>query len=116
MSLRSLPIEKDDYQSYSMNMLGHRRMAGTVFDNKERFIDLQVLEEIKKDPLRKYGNHHTQYFWFGHVFYVDGKWREVIRFKGNCIGYWEADTPEELMLEVNKKYEHKQYSYGNYRS
>jgi hypothetical protein len=80
--------------------------AGKIFDNGDKEINLDTLEEMVDDG--KYATHWTKGAWCGHVFPVKTgetvKFREQVKQGGNIVGLYEADTLEELFSHVNTIY------------
>jgi hypothetical protein len=100
LSFQALPIEDNTFDQFLK-----RPTAGTIFDSTEMQIDLAKVDELENDT-SKVANHHTKKMWFGYIrFDEDGKWYEVIRQYGKTVGYYRADNPLELFLNVHRLHE-----------
>lgn len=75
------------------------KCAGKLFDNADREISLDVLEEMTADG--KYASHWTRQNWWGHIYSHENKFREQIKQSGHVVALYEADSVEELFNYVN---------------
>lgn len=79
-------------------------MGENIFDNRTQTVNLKTAALLQADE-GLYSTHHTTAWeFYGYVYYDEGHIHERVRVNNKTVAHLSADSPEELMLEINRRY------------
>ncbi len=101
-------VSKSDFEK----LIAGRTNAGMVFDNSKRVINLVTLESLKEKEREKEAWHSIKTFFISsYVFWHEGRLYSYIKKRGALEGVFTADTPEDLMMGINRMYDNDPQEY-----